>query len=418
MVLRRLTASLTALLLMTFVAIAAADASEDWQSGQQAFAAGDFSSALLFFQTARDSGISGPAVHYNIAVCEFELGSFDDARETFRLIAEQYPRMRGLAEYNMGLSEYRLGNNVAAQRHFINAYRHSPDDEKLRALSAAKLQALEPEEPASWFGSIGLRVGHDDNVALRDSLGLPAGVTAESPMADLFATVRGSLPHLQGLMLDGSAYAIAYSDADDFDQTEFRFGGLYVWTLDDWRFEGGAHYVYGTLGGSGFERDYTLSARAVRRLSDQASLDLRYRYDDIDNASTEFSGIAGSRQRFDMRYRWYSGRQSLVLRFGLESNDRRDAGVSPSRKRLQADYRYRLQDAWGIEAGIGYRTSDYDDLLILRSEDLVSITLALTRTVAVNWLVALRYQYSENDSSDPDFSYERNLITLGMLRSF
>ena len=108
----------------------------------------------------------------------------------------------------------------------------------------------------------------------------------------------------------------------------------------------------------------------------------------------------------------------MILRLGAESNDRLDAGVSPSRSRFQADYRYQPSDGWGFEAGFGFRSSDYDDLEIPRSEDLASISAALTRTVAEVWLFALQFQYSENDSDDPVFSYERNLITLGVLRTF
>ena len=103
---------------------------------------------------------------------------------------------------------------------------------------------------------------------------------------------------------------------------------------------------------------------------------------------------------------------------GTEVNDRRDGGVSPSRSRFEADYRYQPADSWGFEVGFGIRTSDYDDLDVPRTEDLASISAALTRTVAEVWLFALQYQYSENDSDDPVFSYERNLITLGVLRTF
>jgi len=420
MVLRRITALAALLLCHAFAPPAIADVAEDWASGQQAFAAGDFESALLFFEIARDGGQEGVAVHYNIAVCQFKLSRFDDARNTFRYIADNYPRMEGLAEYNLGLVERQLGNTRSAQEHFIRAWELSPDDDKIRALAIAMLDDIVPpeEEPRKWFGSFGLRAGHDDNVALRDSLGLPAGVTAESPMADLFVALRGSPVFVGGFMFDASAYAVAYTDADDFDQSEFRLGGLYVWRPGDWRLEGSAHYVYGTLGGSGFEREIALGARAVRYLGDEAALDVQYRYDDIEEDDPLFAGIAGTRQRIDLRYRWYRGNHTVILRLGAENNDRLDAGVSPSRSRVQADYRYQPDDGWGFEAGFGFRASDYDDLETPRSEDLTSVSAALTRTVAEVWMFALQYQYSENDSSDPEFSYERNLITLGVLRTF
>ena len=402
----------------SFAPPAVADVAQDWQSGQAAFAAGDLESALLYFQMARDGGQQGPAVHYNIAVCQFELGRYEAARETFRHLADNYPKMRGLAEYNMGLTERRLGNEGAARQHFIRAWDLSPDDEKLRSLSAAMVEELEPEETSDWYGAAALRLGHDDNVALRDSLGLPAGVTAESPMADAFLSLTGTPAALRGLMVDASAYLVTYTDADDFDQSEFRLGGMYAWSPRDWWIETGAHFVYGTLGGSGFEREIALSARAIRDLSDETSIDLLLRYDDINEVDAAFAGLAGSRQRLDLRYRWDLSSHSFILRFGLEANDRADPGVSPARNRLHADYRFHPGSGWGVEAGIEYRTSDYDDLEIPRTEDLTTITAALTRTVDEVWIFALQYQYSDNESSDPEFAYERNLITLGVLRTF
>jgi len=131
-----------------------------------------------------------------------------------------------------------------------------------------------------------------------------------------------------------------------------------------------------------------------------------------------YAGIAGSRQRLDLRYRWYRDDHAVIFRVGAETNDRLDPGVSPSRTRFQADYRYQPGHGWGFEAGIGFRASDYDDLETPRTEDLSTLSAAITRTVAEVWLFALQYQYSENDSNDAEFSYERNLITLGVLRTF
>ena len=225
MALRRLLTLLAFVLCAGVPPCATAATAQDWDAGTRAFAAGNFESALLFFETARETGVQGPAVYYNIAVCQFELGRYEDARTTFRHIADNYPDMRGLAEYNMGLAQRRLGDPGAARQHFINAWDLSAGDEKLRSLSAAMLDELEPDDPPNRYGAFALRVGHDDNVALRDSLGLPAGVTSESPLLELFASLSGTPPGLDALALDASVYTIAYTDADEFDQTEFRLGG-------------------------------------------------------------------------------------------------------------------------------------------------------------------------------------------------
>jgi len=422
MTLRRLIAIAGTLLLIGAAQVAAADTAADWQSGQHAFANGDYESALLYFEMARDAGIQGPAVQYNVAVCQFKLGRYDAARESFRDIGAAFPKMRGLAEYNLGLVERRLGHPDAAREHFLRAWELSPEDEKIRALAVTMLEELEPESgtdaTSNWYGSIGLRAGYDDNVALRDSLGLPAGVTSESPMADLYAGFGGSPDALHGLALDGDAYLVAYTDASDFDQAEFRVGGSYAWTPGDWRIDTSVHLVHGTLGGSSFEREIALGGRIVRYLDDAAAVELRYRYDDIDATDADYAGIAGQRQRIDLRYRWYRNSHFFALRFGIEANDRVDPGVSPRRNRVQADYRFQPDAGWGWELGLGYRGSDFDDLALPRTEDLATMTAAVTFRAAAHWLFALQALYSENDSNDADFSYDRSVITLAVMRTF
>jgi len=57
-------------------------------------------------------------------------------------------------------------------------------------------------------------------------------------------------------------------------------------------------------------------------------------------------------------------------------------------------------------------------MLVPREEDLLTVRLAVTRTVAQNWLLLLDYRNSSNDSSDPAFSYDRNVITVGAMKVF
>jgi tetratricopeptide (TPR) repeat protein len=365
----KLPALLATLLLIASTGGVAADPDSAWESGSAAFAAGQYDEALRHFEEARNGGLGGPAVHYNIAVCQYSMDNYRAARDTFQLIANKFPSMRGLAEYNVALAERRLGNPAAAQRQFVAAYRHS-SDEKVRALAVSQLTELERELRSDWYGLVGVQAGYDDNVALRDSLGLPAGVTAESPMADLFAALSG--PVASGLELNGSLYAVTYSDASEFDQAELRVGTRYTVDRGSWRHRGGLFGVAGTLGGSSFNREVNLDLRSTRYLGNDASFELSLRYDEIKSAQLRFDGIEGSRSRFDLRYRWSGVGHSLAVRLGLEANDRRDANASPSRQRVQADYGYQINDRWGLESSAYFRISDYDDLTLRRTEDLLS----------------------------------------------
>lgn len=412
------TAIIAASLLVAAASPALADYGRAWEDGQAAFVGGDYRSALESFQAARDAGLEGPAVHYNIAVCQFSLGQYEAARDSFRYIAAHFPRMRGLAEYNMGLAERRLGNMIAAQQHFIRAFELSPDDATIRALSVDMLRETDTQRASKWYGSIGMRAGHDDNVALRDTTGLPVGVTAESPMADLFASIRGPLPGIDKVLIDASAYVVRYPDASDYDQLETRLGVLYTWQNDHWWVEGGAYFAFGTLGGSSFNRDIGGEIRAVRFLDEYSSIEFQYRYDDVSAANAQFSGIDGDRQRVDLRYRHYGDRHYAIVRAGIENNDRQSASVSASRRRVEMDYRYDLAERWHLDAGLQFRASDYDDLATPRSEDLSSVLLGVSRNLGDAWELSVNVQYAENDSSDPVFAYEHTQITLGAFRTF
>lgn len=413
MTLRSAVMLLTLAFLLAQAPCVAADPSADWQAGQAAFAAGDIASALVYFTSARDQGQTGPAVHYNIAVCQYELGDYADARDTFAMIAMRFPKMRGLAEYNVGLAERKLGNRVAAQRQFIAAW-YSSDDPKLRALAASQLTDIEREPADDSYGLINASVGHDDNVALRDRLGLPAGASSESPFVDLFAMVTIPSALASGLAFDGAIYAINYPDADEFNQAELRAGVLYVRDTSDWQFRAGLHLATGTLDGSRFSEELNTDFRATNFITDDASIELRFRYDEIRATDTTFEGLDGSRSRMDVRYRWSRLPHYLVLRAGVEHNDRRDPGVSPARQRLQANYYYQLGDRWEIEAEAAYRASDYDDTAVPRDEKLSSLAVGASYELADDWSLSVRYRYSDNDSSDPVYSYERNQLTVGV----
>jgi hypothetical protein len=393
---------------------------DDWSSGQQAFTAGDYASALQYFESARDAGLDGPAVHYNIAVSQFKLGRYGDAGQTFALIARQYPKMRGLAEYNLGLVARRLGNTPQARVHFLRAYQLSPDNREIRVLASRRLRELEPEvrKASRWTGAIGIRAGHDDNVALRDDAGLPVGTTAESPMVDLFAVVQGPWTGRSGFRLDGSAYVLRYFDADEFDQSQFSGRVFYEWRPDDWRTQLGVHASFGTLGGDAFDRKLGVNASVARYLGHAGMIDLRYAYDDVSDADAQFAGISGSRQQVDLRYRWFRLGHRIQLQVGLETNDRADPGVSPDRTRFGAGYRYTPERGLGYGADIEMRNSDYKNLATPRDEDLLTLGADVTYTLRNDWQLSFELQYSDNDSTDATYSYDRTRVTIGAMKLF
>jgi len=416
MLLQRLLIAIVACLVLTTQVSAETD---DWAAGKAAFEAGNYDLALTHFQKARDAGLPGPAVHYNIAVAHFKLGEYDEAAAAFGLIAAKFPEMEGLAEYNLGLVANRQGRREDAALHFLQAYKVS-DNEKIQILASDRIRELEPERRTTsrWSSAFGIRAGNDDNVALRDEAGVPVGTTTESPMVDAFASVIGPRNDRDGLRFRGSAYIVKYADADEYDQSEFLAGGFYEWRRRNWRAEFGAHATTSTLGGDAFDRKIGADARFVRYIGDNNVVDLRYSYDDVSEGDAVFAGISGSRQRIDARYRWYRQMHRVQFRYVIETNDRIDPGVSPQRRSLIVDYGFRPLRGPGYEAGVELRDSQYADVANPRDEDLLSLFGTLTYAFSNDWSILLNFRHSENDSTDPLYSYDRLQFTLGAMKIF
>jgi hypothetical protein len=253
---------------------------------------------------------------------------------------------------------------------------------------------------------------------LRDDLGVPAGTTTDSPIVDFFGSLQGPFPAKNGFQVDASAYVIRYLDSDDFDQSVIRLGGVYEWRGSQWNALYGLHFSHSTLNGDGFDDTVSASVDAGRRLSSDSRLSIRLQYDDVNASDSIFAGIDGSRWRFDARYHWFVDDKSLLLAYQFESNDRDDPGVSPHRNRITIDYRYRPASGWGFEISGQYRSSKFDDLTPSRTEDLTTVRTGLSRMLPAGWQALAQYQYSDNDSTNDLFSYQRNLFSIGLLKIF
>ena len=63
-------------------------------------------------------------------------------------------------------------------------------------------------------------------------------------------------------------------------------------------------------------------------------------------------------------------------------------------------------------AEASFRVSDYDNTVVLRDEKLVAVAVGARYEISDHWALSFRYRYSDNDSTDPVFSYERSQFTL------
>lgn len=401
----------------------AAEVSEaaDFAAGSRAFESGDWDGALGHFRRAREAGMEGPAVWYNIGVCQYRLGRYQDAVDTFRSIIDRFPAMAALAEYNAGLALAKQERSAEAAAAFARA----ADGGDLRVVRLARAMldrmapqhAAAPSSPVGWTGFLDVSAGHDDNVALLDDSVLPAGESTDSAFAQVFGQLS-SPSKAAGLHAAASAYLVRYPDADRFDQNVVRLGTSWRWSWRDIRFDAGPHYSRSTLDGEGFEQRFGAALALARAFGRDTRLTARLVIEETGELESRFDFVDGSRRMLELRLEHYLGPGRLLLGYELSVDDRASPSVSPTRNEFLAGYRHSIGDLWSFAAAAAFRSSRYEDLETARDEDRTELSLTVTRDFLSDWQVTGQFRLSENDSNIDGFSYDRNRLAIGVNRVF
>jgi tetratricopeptide (TPR) repeat protein len=407
---------------LPIAAASAEDSSSSFAAANKAFNEGEYGRALALFEAAREAGSSGPAIYYNIGVCHYRLGNYADAVRAFTNLARDYPAMRGLAQYNLGLVRLRQGRDHAARELFEQA-KMDRKDAKVPRLAEAMLARMSSskrtaEEAPTWISVADINVGHDDNVALIDESNLPAGQAVDSAFTEVVAVLSGPLSSEPGLRFDGSLYSIRYDDADDYDQTAVRLRGVYAWRNGSWEVEAGPQFGYSTLNGDGFEQRLGARLRARHDLGSSLTLGVHVVHDEINDAATQFAYVEGSQDAIGVSLDRYIGDGRLTFGYDIELNDRAGPGVSANRDRVSLRYRQVMSSKWTGDIGMAYRASTYDELAVTRNEDRAEFSLGLERVLAQGWQVRGNFRWYDNTSNVDLYSYTRSRLVVGLSKNF
>jgi hypothetical protein len=394
-----------------------AQPADSFASATAAFEAGDYARALDLFEALRASGVDTAAVNYNLGVCQYRVGKYSEAVQTFARLRERFPSFAAIAEYNRGLALLALGDRDSAREAFT--YARNVGDEPLQGLAASALATIAPAATprASWLGYLDFGAGHDDNVALVDELSLPATISPESSFNELIGYASRRTTGPVPMRLDFSGYFVDYADAPQFSQNSLRVDVAFQWGRD-WRVELGPHLSQSWLDGDGFERALGLALRATRPITEHLAFDLRFVYDDLEAPDSRFAYTAGTRERLRLGIDNRGDRYRVRFGYEIESNDRASDNVSPRRDRLVLNLQRRVGDRWSIEGVLAHRRSDYDRLLTRREETLKEVVGAARRSLAKGWLLSAEYRLTDNDSTVVDYSYRSHRYGIAVGKSF
>jgi tetratricopeptide (TPR) repeat protein len=393
-------------------------ARERFATGSRAFEEGDFRQALADFRAAIEAGEQGPAVYYNVAVCYYKLGDYRSAEDAFKDLAQRFPAMRDLAEYNIGLALTEQNRRAEAQSAFERA--RAGSDAEVAGLAAVMLERLAaaPEAPPArpWTRLIDLRVGHDDNVALIDAASLPAGRTTDSSLAELFAYFSGSVG-ARPWRIDSSAYIVTYPDAGEFDQRVVYAGAAREWRAGSWFFDAGPGVSHATLDGNGFEQRVGVLVNA-RYTAGKITFAAQLGHDDIDDVEAQYAYINGTLDQLALVLDSVIRSGRFIATYYLERNDRADPAVSADRDRYVLRYRRLFNATWTTDFMYEYRKSDYTDLSPARAEKRWQVGIDLGRNVAPKWQVVMQYRLADSESNDAAYTYDRHRVSVGVSTLF
>ncbi len=392
-----------------------------FQDASAAFASGDYARAFDLFETVRAEGGDEPALHYNIAVCQYKLGRYADAAAAFSDLARRFPKLGSLAEYNRALSLTALGRDRAARAALdVARVGADPTVRRLADELLASLTAKESEVSSlpRWEGLVDFAAGHDDNVALIDALSLPAGQSAGSSFREAVAVASRSLGSTVPFRLDLSGYFVRYPETSEYDQNWVRVAGEFSWRAGGWRIAAGPRVSTSTLGGVGLERQIGAAFRAVHDLGSRARFEARVGYDALAALDSQFDYVSGLRRQAHVAVDFAAVGGHLRVAFESEVNDRDAAIVASDRWRALLGYRRQLGGRWSIDGDLVYRVSRYPELSVPREEDLTALDVAARRRLGHGWSFDIDYRHSGNDSSAPGYAYSAARVGIGVSKDF
>lgn len=397
----------------------------------------------MAYYLKQDQLNSSPKVTYNLGVISYQLKQYKQAK-TYFLKLLSYNDYHFLAKYNLGLVAYKLGDTQSAIKWFkrISAHPHKfKTSEKIIKLAKAQLAKLNQISPAhqkklSTPKTKGITefekyafvyYGHADN------LSDPDGVVAEveDNFLNIFAEMSWNLDELlaKGMSWKFDLYLKDYFNLNEYDYKIIStdFGRLFK--VKNWRHSLRLKLEQSTYGAD----DYQSVARAEFKTEYRKShyrLSARYRYDDITSDLIAYNAYAGNRQNLLLKYKWTVDAHKFQLGLDFETNDRADVlnataidrSYSPTRKKLELAWYYKINKKWKTRLKFDYRDSLYNDFSVLdgvvregtRSRSNVQLKYRLQR----NWWLVADYQLSDNDSNIARYGYTRHTTRVGVSGSF
>lgn len=401
----------------------------EFQSGVDAYRAGDTDAALAAFLAAYAQGLRSPNLDFNIGLSYYRLGRYAEAQTAFARLTRN-PDYSAIAQYHLGLAAARLGQYEQAARDWQVAETRTTSA-NLRSLIQLARRRLEPEAPPPRTGlNVSASIGYDSDPALlSETLQLNANQKADA-FADLAAGLDYPLASGTSTDLDlrGSVYARQYRRDTDFNQQGGQLAVRYAFG-EDWRTAVSAEAASSFFGGDNLDNAGSIVLETARQYTG-STLRFHYRASRVAGGSA-YAYLDGWRQCVGGDYAFPLAAVRTRLDYEFEVNNRRDLrgggeffSESPMRHSVGVQLRHDLDERLSLEGRARYRYDRYrdpDQVLVgstpieqRRIEKLAQFGLGTRLRFSNAWSGLLEYQYSRNQSNFSGYAYQRHLVALSI----
>jgi len=399
-----------------------ATAQSDYEKGLSSYKSGDNAAAVIYFESAMKQGMDSVSLKYNLASSYYKVGRYADAKKYFALLS-QTDKMRDLAEYHLGVIAIKEKNRSEAQRYFSSVV-SSGKDEKLVKLSNKHLVALTIEDDL-WKSKLSFNLGYDDNI---DSVSEDTVLGTADNFYELAASTNLLIAgeRKDGWVADLAFYAIEYSDIDTNDQSVVALGVKRSMKLADWDSSVYLSVADITYGGDDLQTISKLDFMGRKSMSNNERINLRYRLEDIGSDNVLYDYLEGWRQRASVEYLSHSKNSIKQLQYEFELNDRGELittsgayDYSPTRHTVRGIYTHAINKQWWLIGDIAYRFSDFEASSTINRDD-TQWRFALTSDYRFDptFKLSAKYQYTDNESTLDQYSYDKSVIKIGLTKQF
>lgn len=393
---------------------------EAFQQGLNAYRLGDYKQAVDYFLKANRNGKTSSILYYNLAVSYFKLSDYQQARIWFKQSAQD-SKLKYLSIYNLGLLAGKMGQADQALDHFINVSENS-GEAKLVRLANYQLDKMlgTPSRSGKFSGSlfVQLEYGHDTNVRGSEDTS-PSKKASDYVDTYLFTAVRLAGEHEEELRLKAYILDSRYKSVPTEDLRLVSLGLEQLFLIGEWRSAVGFDYLVSTLNDKAFQDTTIFEARTKYAFTKVHEFRARYRYYDIESEAP-YQELSGNKQRARFEYRANLPADKFKIFYEYESNNRSETQVSnnysPERHTIRTAYTWSITENINLKGDLAYRRSVYStrNSSVSRTENRRIASLGLSYYLNNNWFFAASYKQTQNDASQPQYRYQREVTSASV----